>query len=804
MSSPYLAVAWGGKVSLYRRDSSSALTFVSTTTVTTANITDIKWDPTGVYLAISFGFTAPYAAVYKLAGASGSETFTALSNPATAYNNRARYVAWSNSGTRLMVGGYDSANGVNSPITQFYNFASDTLTFDRSYTYMARAGWRATFTPDDKYILITQSAGTGGSELLSLNANGLDYDRTNFYLNGYNNSTGVAAAQKLLSIGGNYGTPLKAFDNTSGTPSEFSSYPSGRPAYGGPVAFTSAADYLVCALGYTTATLADQLKLYAVSGGALTVQTGPNTQPVPSLTSDGNQLANDLAFTRSGDFLAVGLGVASAPFFVWYSRSGGSLTKLTNPSTMPTSAVVATAWSEPPTPTITMAASTDNATAVLQQGPVLQDSQGYFLQGPVLQDATARFQQGTVFIVASTDNATGSFTEGNDGPLHSTLASAAASFSEGNDGPLHATLQAVTAVFKEGDDGKMTLTLGGASANIHISLAQEYDSFVYDSLVAGDGASGALRCSSSIVDTAAFVDAVKLAFAVNIQDVVNLTASATGHYTLTALVIEQMKIYGVASSTLEAINMLSDAIKLKDTADRAFVAVIHDAVNLGENIEGHLNAIAQALDTLAVEDVLSQSVVVVKAITDAVNLADNFSLSAVLNAMITDQVDFKISFGTDFGVFETWVINSETGAPSRYDTFDFNSYANRRGLSLGANDSGLYQLDNDDDEGQEINASFTTGKLRFNTSLLTNVHSVYIAFSATGKMALKVVSEQNGKPIERWYQLEGNPGEAREGRFKLGRGSKSPFWQFTLVNITGADFNIDEMDYDVIRLSRRV
>lgn len=804
MSSPYLAVAWGGKVSLYRRDSSSALTFVSTTTVTTANITDIKWDPTGVYLAISFGFTAPYAAVYKLAGASGSETFTALSNPATAYNNRARYVAWSNSGTRLMVGGYDSANGVNSPITQFYNFASDTLTFDRSYTYMARAGWRATFTPDDKYILITQSAGTGGSELLSLNANGLDYDRTNFYLNGYNNSTGVAAAQKLLSIGGNYGTPLKAFDNTSGTPSEFSSYPSGRPAYGGPVAFTSAADYLVCALGYTTATLADQLKLYAVSGGALTVQTGPNTQPVPSLTSDGNQLANDLAFTRSGDFLAVGLGVASAPFFVWYSRSGGSLTKLTNPSTMPTSAVVATAWSEPPTPTITMAASTDNATAVLQQGPVLQDSQGYFLQGPVLQDATARFQQGTVFIVASTDNATGSFTEGNDGPLYSTLAPSTAVFLEGDDGRLNSTLAPSTAVFLEGDDGFLSSNLQNSSATFLIHVAVHYEDTLTASLSAQSAPTSMLRSQDIAMEMAAFTTAMSLGFVQSASENLALTATATGIRNLVEAIAEQLQASGAVSSRLVGLNTIADMLAFRSSVDSGFYLGIAESLGLHSEALGVLHAVQSVAESLVLEALSRTSCLIVQTVGDSVTLAEGLTSVGMFNELLREGIALRIGFATEDGIYETWVVNTESSGATRYEGFTFNSYAYRRGLGLAASEVGLYALEGDDDAGEPINAVALTGKADFGSPNQKTVPEVFLGFTSDGKIGLKVISSYDGKLTERWYELAGKAGDIREGRVNLGKGAKSRYWQFELTNKLGSDFSLDRMDMMVIKLARRV
>jgi hypothetical protein len=72
-------------------------------------------------------------------------------------------------------------------------------------------------------------------------------------------------------------------------------------------------------------------------------------------------------------------------------------------------------------------------------------------------------------------------------------------------------------------------------------------------------------------------------------------------------------------------------------------------------------------------------------------------------------------------------------------------------------------------------------------------------------LALKTIATDGGAKVERWYELREKPAdEVRESRIKLGKGVKSRYWQFELVNVDGGEFEVDQLHLMPVMLSRRV
>jgi hypothetical protein len=153
----------------------------------------------------------------------------------------------------------------------------------------------------------------------------------------------------------------------------------------------------------------------------------------------------------------------------------------------------------------------------------------------------------------------------------------------------------------------------------------------------------------------------------------------------------------------------------------------------------------------------------------------------------------------------TWVLNIRKKALTEYSNFPFNSYARFRGKLLSASAEGLFKHtgeDGDGDTSTEIAALVRTGKEDFDTSYNKRVPRIYVGYKTAGNMRFSTITSQDGK---RTYLLPDNGIRGvQQRRVPVGRGPKSPYWQFELTNVEGADFLIEHIQVYPEQGARRV
>jgi hypothetical protein len=146
----------------------------------------------------------------------------------------------------------------------------------------------------------------------------------------------------------------------------------------------------------------------------------------------------------------------------------------------------------------------------------------------------------------------------------------------------------------------------------------------------------------------------------------------------------------------------------------------------------------------------------------------------------------------------------ESHAPWQYTNFPFNSFAIINGTYCGVDESGLFSLDGDDDDGDLINSVIKTGLTNMGTTLFKRIPRAYFGYTADGKLLFKTISTESGQKITRWYELKEKTAEdTTNARVKMARGVKSVHWQFEIVNVDGVDFSFDEIKLRPAILSRR-
>jgi hypothetical protein len=146
---------------------------------------------------------------------------------------------------------------------------------------------------------------------------------------------------------------------------------------------------------------------------------------------------------------------------------------------------------------------------------------------------------------------------------------------------------------------------------------------------------------------------------------------------------------------------------------------------------------------------------------------------------------------------ETWVVNLETTASSRYGNYGFRAFDMTPWGAVGVAEDGLYLLEGADDAGLPVQGGIAMADRSFGTRAEKKIDAVYIGVSADQLLTLKV--EADGEI--QYYQAKGRTGWLGEQRFTPGKGLVDNFWSFTLLG--DAPFEVESIEFNVLVLSRR-
>jgi len=175
-----------------------------------------------------------------------------------------------------------------------------------------------------------------------------------------------------------------------------------------------------------------------------------------------------------------------------------------------------------------------------------------------------------------------------------------------------------------------------------------------------------------------------------------------------------------------------------------------------------------------------------------------YQLQSLLAA--TGYVDGTYLLDTTQELF-TWVINHNTGAPSRYENYDFDAFAKLGENYLAARPDGIFLLDGDDDDGAAIDAIATIGRTDFDEPVLKRVIAAYLGLTSAGQAHITLRTDQgieNGP-----YKLRQQPAASTTERAKFKRGIKSRYWEFDIENVDGEDLQIKSAEFETLVLGEK-
>lgn len=187
-------------------------------------------------------------------------------------------------------------------------------------------------------------------------------------------------------------------------------------------------------------------------------------------------------------------------------------------------------------------------------------------------------------------------------------------------------------------------------------------------------------------------------------------------------------------------------------------------------------------------------------VLSSVEADGSFDPGALLSTLILTSAGVTAGVPVMSDAGEVWVVNDESSASAMYEDYSFNSFAKFDGKYYGAKSDGIYLLDGDTDDGQPVRSSVSFGRRDFGDSAKTSIHSCYIGVASDGTLVLKVTADGT----EYLYRTTRTTGELATQRIKTGRGIKANYLTLELFNADGADFELDNIEFELAKLARRI
>lgn len=244
---------------------------------------------------------------------------------------------------------------------------------------------------------------------------------------------------------------------------------------------------------------------------------------------------------------------------------------------------------------------------------------------------------------------------------------------------------------------------------------------------------------------------------------------------------------------------------LGDLARIARAASITDILEFLDSSSEYLLHALTLAETLYFGDSLSNTLAFVQVLSDEVSLSESLSWSAVFNENLESLVTLsgQITLG---GIdYVAWVLNPANKAFSSYEPYVFNSFATIGADAYGFTEEGIFLLEGETDAGEDIPWKIVSGLIDFGTSNFKNVRHAYLGMHTSGEVLLKTITTKKGKKRVDYYRLRSKTGDvAFTARKDFSNAIQSRYWQFEIESFDGSRIMLDEIEWRLVLLRRKI
>ena len=163
---------------------------------------------------------------------------------------------------------------------------------------------------------------------------------------------------------------------------------------------------------------------------------------------------------------------------------------------------------------------------------------------------------------------------------------------------------------------------------------------------------------------------------------------------------------------------------------------------------------------------------------------------------VTLPVPIYSGFGTLVPISKVYrgiAMNINNQAISTYSNFNFDSLAYFNGSYYGVNNHGIYKLGGGKDNlTRDIISKIKTGSMNFGDGTIKYLRDSWLTFRSDGHIQVTFLADEN-EDITSVSQTQLVADNVREEKLKCGRGLKGRFYTMVIENMSGSNFNIEQV-----------
>lgn len=146
-------------------------------------------------------------------------------------------------------------------------------------------------------------------------------------------------------------------------------------------------------------------------------------------------------------------------------------------------------------------------------------------------------------------------------------------------------------------------------------------------------------------------------------------------------------------------------------------------------------------------------------------------------------------------------INLSNMAVTQFCNYSFNSFCKIGESYYGANDSGIFELTGNDDNGTNIDAFFELIVSDFGISNMKRIRSAYVGGESEGRLTFTL---KDNEANQRTYSFNLDTGSKQSsGKIDIGRDGQGRYWQVRIDNTNGVYFAVDFIELVAFILGRK-
>lgn len=269
-----------------------------------------------------------------------------------------------------------------------------------------------------------------------------------------------------------------------------------------------------------------------------------------------------------------------------------------------------------------------------------------------------------------------------------------------------------------------------------------------------------------------------------------VSTGGEGHYGFGEVSLPALRSYGSSGSAVTSV-MSTTIIYSGFAGYYETIVFINSTGQVVDTISGTREVIQEILDSITATDSYSTLGEFLVSISETIN-GEMYITAAISDGTIIAPVLDSSA--------RVWVVNLDTGTSGQYENFGYNSFIERDGVSYGVAEDGIYELGGDTDNGVPIDSLIEIGLSNFDNTKVKTVPNVYVGVSSDNVMILK--AEADGQTY--FYEARSNSDAIKNNRVDLGKGLKGNYWNFTLLNKEGGDFDLASIAFSPISTSRKI